>query len=426
MPIMSITAIVIVVILVLIGLPVAVSLGLSTAVVILIYQPSPLSTIPQQIWGGMEIYALVAVPFFVLSGVLMEKLGAAKILVNFSNSIVGWTKGGLGSVNIIASFIFGGISGSSIADTAALGTLLIPRMKEEGYDLDYSGAVTLASSTLAVIVPPSIPIVLWGVVAEKSVGRLLIGGVIPGALFALLMLIYNYVVSSRKGYGSSVEFSFKYFLKMTKVGLPALGAPIIIIASIFTGFVTPSEAGGLAAIYVVIISYLFFKDFTWRKALDSMIDGLTLSGAILFIVANARLFTWLLIREGVPDYLANVLDPLIDTPVLLMISISLILLVAGMFIDLSISILVFTPLFLPLANLAGIDPIHFGIIFVITLAIGLTTPPFGLCLYSVSLVGNIDVITLSKATFPFYILMYVGILILILFPRLVLFLPSLI
>ena len=425
MPVMSITAVAFVVIFAFLGVPIAVALGLGTSLTLFIFQPTPLTTIVQQVWSGIEIYALVAVPFFILAGTLMEKLGAAKVLVDFSNSFIGWTKGGLGSVNIIASFIFGGVSGSSISDTAALGTLLIPRMEEEGYGLEYSSAVTLASSTLAVIVPPSIPMLLYGVVAEQSVGRLLIGGVIPGALFAGLMLLYNFYIAEKRGYGTQTAFNLKNLISISLRGIPALGAPLIVIGSIITGFVTPSEAGGLAALYV-LISSIFYSDFSWTKVKDSLIQSMTLSAGILFIVANARLFTWLLVMEDVPAYFVTLLKPLASSPALFMIAVSVILFFVGMFIDLSIAILVFAPLFLPFAKLAGLDPIHFGVIFVVSLAMGLITPPFGLCLYSVCLVSGIDVVSLTKSTIPFYILMFAGILLLIFFPGLVLYLPGLI
>lgn len=408
------------------GVPVAVGLGFSSLLILVYYHPVPFCVIPQMLWSGTESFILVAVPFFVMAGIIMESGKISDKLIDFSNSIFSWSKGGLGAANIIASFIFGGISGSSVADTAAIGSIMIPKMTENGYDRDYSAAITVISSTLAVVVPPSILIVVLGAIAEQSIARLLIGGIVPGAMMAGSMLIQNYFISKQRDYGTYSKFSLKNIWNVSKKSLSALGAPLIIIGGILSGLVTPTEAGGLAVYYTIFISIFVLKTLNWKLFYKSMIDTAKITASVMFVVSSARLFTFIISYEGLPQIIANQLFNLTHNPLILLLLINVFLLIVGMIMDGVVAIIMLAPILFPIVISAGIDPIHFGVLFVINLAIGLVTPPFGVCLFSVCSVSKIKMENLIRAAFPLYLSLIVVLLIVTVFPQLVVFLPNLI
>lgn len=425
MPLMTTWLLIIAVFLLILGLPVAVAVGLSASAVLFWFQPVPLVAIPQLLWGALEKYVLVAVPFFVLAGVLMEYSGVARRLIDFSKALVGWSRGGLGAVNVVASFIFGGISGSSIADTASIGSIMIPEMERDGYPRDYSAGITVISSTLAVVVPPSILMIILGAVAEQSVARLLIGGIIPGGLMALTMLIQNYFISAKHHYGTVQPFSFGNIGTTFRRGAWALGAPLIIIGGIVTGVVTPTESGGIAVLYTLAIAAFVYKELDWRVFYRTAVEAGKITGAVMFVVAASRIFTFILTYEQVPRMVAAGLSTLTENPVILLLILNLFLLGVGMIIDASVAIIVLVPILYPVVLSFGIDPIHFGVLFVLNLAIGLVTPPFGVCLFSVCNIARMKMTTLIKASFPLYGSLIVVLILATLFPQIVLFLPRL-
>ncbi len=425
MPLMSSWLFIIAVFLLVLGLPVAVAVGLSASVVLFWFQPVPLVAIPQLLWGALEKYVLVAVPFFVLAGVLMEYSGVARRLIDFSKTLVGWSRGGLGAVNVVASFIFGGISGSSIADTASIGSIMIPEMERDGYPRGYSAGITVISSTLAVVVPPSILMIILGAVAEQSVARLLIGGIVPGGLMALTMLVQNYFISARHHYGTVQPFSLGNIGSTFRKGVWALGAPLIIIGGIVTGVVTPTESGGIAVLYTLAIAGFVYKELDWRVFYRTAVEAGKITGAVMFVVAASRIFTFILTYEQVPRIVAAGLSTLTENPVILLLILNLFLLGVGMIIDASVAIIVLVPILYPVVLAFGIDPIHFGVLFVLNLAIGLVTPPFGVCLFSVCNIARMKMTTLIKASFPLYGSLIVVLILSTLFPQIILFLPRL-
>jgi len=424
-PVMSLTVFGIAVFLLLLGTPVFVSIGLASVLTIVIHNPVPLIAIPQLMFSGTESYVLVAIPLFVLSGVLMESTGVAKKLIDFAKAGVGWARGGLGASNVVASFIFGGMSGSSVADTVALGTILIPEMEADGYDKGYSAAITALSSTLAVIVPPSILMVIIGAVSELSVSWLLIGGLGPGILLTSAMMIQNYFICRKHKYGSVKKFSFSYLWSSFRIGIWALGAPVIIMLGIMTGFVTPTESGGLAVVYTIIISMVFYKSLKKGVIFKSLISAARLTAAVVAIIGSSSIFTFILTFEGLPQIVANFLLGVTTNQIAIFLLINVFLLIMGMFLDAGVAIIVMAPILFPVAIAVGIHPIHFAVVFVLNLAIGMVTPPFGVCLFSTCNVAKMEMGRLIKSAMPLYLSMLAVLLLTTLVPGIVLWIPTL-
>lgn len=426
MPVMTITSSIVAAVLAILGVPLGVALGLSCTVALLIFQPIPsFELIPQMMSVVTEDFVLTAVPLFILAGVVIEKGGLGQRLISFINSLVSWAPGGLGVANIIGSMVFGGCSGSSLADTACLGSILIPRMVSEGYDRNYAGAVTATSSTLAVVIPPSILLIVWAVIAEQSAALLLVGGFLPGILITLLLLVPNYYISRKRNYGKVAKFSYKEFFKQLKPGILPMLAPIIILGGIMTGFFTPTEAAGVASIYALLVTIFIYRGLTINLLAAILVDAGKLTAGILFIVAASRLFTWIIAWEGVPRLVSNLLLSITHSPIVFLLLVNVLLIFAGMVLDVICALMVFTPLLLPAAIEIGVNPIHLGVIMVGNLAIGLVTPPFGACLFSTAAVGKMSIEGIVKESLPFYGALILSLLLYTYIPQIVLFLPNL-
>lgn len=422
---MSLFAVIVALILIAYGLPVAVSLGIGALTVFITFQPVPLVAVPQLLFAGVESYILVSIPFFIFVGVLMESSGIARNLIDFSKALTGWTRGGLGAVNIVSSFIFGGISGSSVADTVAIGSIMIPEMEKDGYPKGYSSAITVISSTLAVVIPPSILMILLGAVGNLSISSLLLGGIIPGILMCGAMLFQNYWITKKYDYGHRDKFTFRNLRDSFLKAIPALGVPGVIIIGILSGSVTPTESGGIAAIYTLIISHLCYKSISMKKLYHCITDTAKYSAAIMFVISSSTMFTFLLTYEEVPQNISQFLLSLSSNEMVILLLINIFILLVGMLIDAGVAIIVLVPILLPIIRLTSIDPIHFGVIFVINLAIGLVTPPFGVCLFSVCSIGKISMGKLIRNSMPLYMSLIIVLLIVTLFPQTVLSIPKL-
>jgi tripartite ATP-independent transporter DctM subunit len=339
---------------------------------------------------------------------------------------VGHIPGGLGHVNIVASLIFAGMSGSAVADAAGLGSIEIKAMRDEGYDPDFSAAVTAASSTIGPIIPPSIPIVLYGVMAEVSIGRLFIGGIIPGFMMAISMMVFTYFLAHKRGYARRKRSPLRHLVKSFIAAFPPLLTPVIIVGGILGGVFTPTEAAVVAVLYAFVLSFFVYREFfLWQ--LPGMIKEVVIStGAILLIVGSASLFGWILTWERVPQMLASSIFGLSTNPVVILLAIVVFLLFVGTFEAASASLVILVPIFKPLVLKAGIDPVHFGLVMVLTLMIGLLTPPVGSVLYVIADVAEISFARMVKAVFPYLIPLMVTLLLLVFFPGLVTYLPGLI
>jgi len=424
MPIMSISVFLGALILIVIGAPVLVAIGFSSIMVLCCFHPVPFISIPQLMFSGMESYTLVAIPLFVLAGVLMESCGVARNIIAFCKALVGWARGGLGAVNVVSSFIFGGISGSSVADTVSIGAIMIPEMIDDGYDRNYSAGITVISSTLAVVVPPSILMIVLGGVAEVSVSRLLIGGLVPGALMAVTMMIQNYYIARKHHYGSVAKFSLRSLWSTFRIGFFALGAPLIIILGIMTGIVTPTESGALAVFYTLVVSKFCYHSLSWDVLRRAFVEGAKMTAAVVAIIASSSIFTFIMTFEGLPQIVAGALMKLSTNPIVILLLIDVFLLFVGMLIDASVAIIILSPILYPVILNLGIDPVYFGVLFVLNLAIGLVTPPFGVCLFSVCNVGDISMEDLLKGSLSLYGSLFGTLLLVTLFPQIVLWLPQ--
>ncbi|MFB9973845.1 TRAP transporter large permease [Allobacillus sp. SKP2-8] len=407
-------------VLILLGTPIAFALGSVTIFGIVLSDADLLINVPRQIFGGVNNFTLVAVPLFILAGELMTQGGISKRLINFSKTLVGPLPGGLAMVVILASMFFSALTGTAIAAAAAIGGMMIPAMDKEGYDKRFSASIVATSSTIGPIIPPSIVLILYGVIASVSIGDLFIAGVLPGILMGLGLMIYSYFVGKKEGYrASDRRATFKEIIVGAKDAVLALVMPIIIIGGIVSGIFTATESGVIAVVYAIVIGMFVYKEITIKDFWPILLQTAKTTATIIFLIGAASLFIWFLSFNSIPNQLLNMLGPVADNPILLLLLINVILLIAGTFIDTISAVSIFTPLFLPLALAAGIDPIHFGIILSVNLTIGMVTPPLGVCLFVTSSIAKITVPKMFKYLFP-----QVGVLILVLI--LVTYVPELI
>ncbi|HOV38043.1 MAG TPA: TRAP transporter large permease [Spirochaetales bacterium] len=385
-----------------IGAPIAIALGGSS--MLWVYLSGTVSdyTILHRIVNGMDSFPLLAIPFFIMAGTLMNETGLTNQIYNFANALVGWLPGGLGHVNIGGSVIFAGMSGTAVADAGGLGTIEIKAMTDAGYDLDFSLAVTAASSTIGPIIPPSLPMVIYGVMASASIGRLFIAGFVPGILMAIAMSVLVAYYAKKRNYPRDTSFSLRRLGKRTIEGIPALITPIIIIGGIMSGVFTPTEAAIAAVAYALILS-LIYKTLTLKKLVAVSLETAETTAVILLIVGCASIFAWVLTVTQTTEKFAMVMLSLSNNKYVVLLIINLILLVVGCFMETIAAITILTPVFLPVITNLGIDPVHFGVIMVFNLMIGLLTPPVGMVLFVLARVTKVPFERVAKATAPFLI-----------------------
>lgn len=413
------------ILMILLRFPIAYAVALSS-MFCLLYQGLPLTTICQQMVKGISSFSLMAVPFFITMGCLMGTGGISEKLIALANACVGWMRGGMAMVNIVASYFFGGISGSASADTASLGTILIPMMVDQGYDDDFSTAVTITSSCEGLLVPPSHNMVIYAMSAGGlSVGSLFLAGYIPGALLAISLMIGSYIISVKRNYPKGEKFSLVNLLRQLLTSVWALAAIIIVVVGVVGGWFTATESAAVAVIYSLIVSVYIYKGLTWKgvwKVLEQCIDTLAI---VLILISTSSIFGYCLTRLHVPDMAANAIVGLTDNPVLIAILLNLILLVLGCIMDMAPIILIATPILLPIATSIGINPIQFGVMMILNCGIGLLTPPVGAVLFIGSAVGKVKMEKVVKATLPFYLCMIIVLMLITFIPGISMFLPNL-
>ena len=406
------------------GVPVAFAIGL-VPITLMMLQGSlgNFSIIAQRTLYGIDSFVLIAIPFFLFTGRIMNSGGITKRIFKFARSLVGHFKGGLGHVNIIASLIFSGITGTASSDVAGLGAVEIKAMEDAGYESGVAAAITAASATVGPIIPPSIPLVIYGVLAGVSVGRLMIGGIIPGILTGLVLMIMVSYYAHTRDYPRDVKMSFKEILQSFIEAFSALLTPVILIGGIFSGQFTPTEAAAVAALYSVIISLILgevsIKEI-WQCAKGSAVD----SAVIGIIVSSAALFGWLLIRLRIPIVILEFLTTFSDSKFVILLLLNVFLLFIGCFLETVAALTILVPILAPILPTIGIDPLHFGLIMVFNLMIGLLTPPFGLNLYILNKITNIPLEKLVKYLIPWLLALLFILIILNLFPGIVTFLPT--
>ena len=413
------------ILLILLRFPIAYAVGISSVLCLLV-QGVPITTVCQHMVKGINSFSLMAVPFFITMGVLMGSGGISKKLIALADSCVGWMTGGMAMVNIVASYFFGGISGSAAADTASLGSILIPMMKEQGYDEDFSTAVTITSSCEGLLVPPSHNMVIFAMAAGGvSVGSLFLAGYVPGAMLALSLMVGSYIISKKRHYPKGEKFSIKRFAKQLGSSFWALAAILIVVIGVVGGAFTATESAAIAVIYSLIVSVFIYKGLNWKgvwKALEQCIDTLSI---VMILIATSSAFGYCLTTLHVPDLASKAIIGLTDNKIVIALLIDLIILVLGCIMDMAPIILIATPILLPIAVSIGISPIQFGIMMVLNCGIGLLTPPVGAVLFIGSAVGKLPMEKVVKATVPFYLCMIIVLLLITFIPGVSLFLPNL-
>jgi C4-dicarboxylate transporter DctM subunit len=408
-----------------IGLPVAFTLGVAALEYFFAFPRLSPTMIPLNIITGIQSESLMAIPLFMLAGGIMNTSGLTRRLFQFSKSLVGHFPGGTAQVNVVANLIMAGMSGSELADASAIGKVLIPTMKEEGYDSEFTAALTGAASTIGPIFPPSIPMVLIGGITGISVGKMFVGGVIPGVFMALYLMAMVYYLAKKRNYPKSERATFKEMAKSFFISIPALSAPIVIIGGMVGGIFTPNEAGVVACFYSMAIAFFVYRDLDLSKVFSELVSTAINTAKIMFIVGCAYALAWVFSREQMGIYLTKELTLISTDPTIILSLIVVAFLIGGCFLNPSALIIIFIPLLMPVVNSVGMDPILFGVVSSLALMIGNMTPPFGLCMFIVCDIAKVSVKQLAVASIPFYIVLIVALLTMIFIPQTVTYLPNL-
>jgi tripartite ATP-independent transporter DctM subunit len=415
------------IVLVIIGVPLCFSMGASGLIYFLIMKPTLINILPQRVWAGCYSFVLTALPMFILAGELMNHGGITKRIINFCLYIVKPFHGGLAEVNVVASMVFGGISGSSVADTSALGSILIPQMEENGYEKGFSAGVTVASSTMGMIIPPSIPMLMYAMISNDSIGALFLAGAIPGILIGLTQVVVVHFLAKKKGYVNKNEKIFKWnvFLREFSDGLLAIAMPLIIVLSVSFGVATATESAGIAVLYAFVLGKFVYKELEFKDVWKAIKNTVRFSSSVLYIVGFSTIYTWILSVEHVPQNIAYFLVNL-DVPIfVIFIMVDIIILLVGAFVDVAPAIYLLGPVLIPVMSQLGMSSLQLGALLIVGLAIGLVTPPVGMCLNAANKICHMQIMEISKKAMPF-ITCNIFVMILITFiPAVSTWLPSL-
>lgn len=408
----------------LIGLPIYVVMGLSVIAYFLLAGINPI-TIPHRVFAGVDVFVLMAVPFFMLAGNLMNAGGTTRRLIALADAMVGWVRGGLAHVNILVSMLFAGISGSAAADTAAVGSIMIKSMRERGYTAEFATAVTISSSLIGPIIPPSIILIVYAVVAGVSVNALFLAGIVPGILLGLAQMALIAYYAWSQNFGKGAPFSIRVFLRAFADGMIPLGMPLIILGGIFSGFFTPTEAAATACLYAFLIGVFVYGELKIADLPRIILDSARMTGSALIIVGIAAPLSWILVKEQVPSTVAALMLQVSDNPIVILLLINLLLLLLGAFMEMIAALIISVPILLPIVVQLGMDPVHFGIVVAINLTIGMITPPVGICLFIGATIAKITPERLAIANMPFLIVSILVLLAITMLPGLVVFIPNL-
>jgi len=416
------------VILLSIGVPISYSIGIATLLTMLLSintMPS-LTTVSQRMATGLDSFALLAIPFFILAGQLMNSGGIARRLIDFAKVLVGKLPGGLAFVNILAAMLFGAISGSAVAAASAIGGFMTPIMEDEGYDKSFSAAVNITSATTGLIIPPSNILIVYSLASGGvSIAALFLAGYIPGIIFGLSLMLVAFVYAKKHNYKVNAVFSLGDAVKKFLDALPSLLLIIIVIGGIVAGYFTATEASAVAVLYAFILSVVFYKEIKIKDLPNILLSSASTTAIVMLLVGTSMAMSWVMAYENIPQNVAEALLALSDNGIIILIVINLILLFIGTFMDMTPAVLIFTPIFLPVVVHLGIDPIHFGIMMVMNLSVGLCTPPVGSVLFVGCSVANLPITKVIKPLIPMFIAMIVALLLVTYIPELTMFVPQL-
>ena len=406
------------------GVPVAVALG-GASLLYIVLDGFPPTVLIHTMINGVDSFPLLAVPFFILAGHLMNTAGITNKIFDFAKALVGWMHGGLGHVNVGASIIFAGMSGAAVADAGGLGTIEIKAMRDAGYDADFSVGITAASSTIGPIIPPSLPLVIYGVMASTSIGQLFAAGLIPGLLMAASLMVMVAWYARKRNYPRDAKFKFSRLGTTFVAAFLPLLTPVIIIGGIVTGAFTPTESAVAAVAYSLILGLVVYRTLTWKHLIRVSLDTIKTTSAILLIVASAAIFAWILTANQVADTLGHMLFEFTDSKVVILLIMTVLILAFGCFMETIAAITILVPMLLPIAVKIGIDPVHLGIMLILNLMIGLLTPPVGMVLYVLSQVSGVSFERCVMATLPFLVPLVTVLMAIVFIPQLSMWLPTL-
>jgi len=410
-----------------INTPIAIAIGVASVLGILIQGSFPLMMVVQRMFGGTDSFHLMAVPLFMFAGVIMESGGISRRIIDFANALVGWLPGGLAAVTIVSAMFFAGISGSAAADAAAVGAILIPAMKKSGYESDFAAAVQASGGSIGVIIPPSIPMIIFGFLTGASIGQLFAAGILPGILIGVSLIGVATFISSKKGYASTTRFSIYEVWHTFRRAILALGAPVIILGGILFGIFTATESAAVAVIYALIVGMAVYRKIRVRDLPRIFTEGAIISSVVMFIIATASVFSWIAAIEDIPARLAGTLLGVTDNPVILLLLINFVLLIAGTFVETTAALILLVPMITAmLPSLGGITMVQLGVIIVTNLAIGMLTPPMGICLIVSCSISNDTIAAVSRRILPFLAILIIDLLVITFFSPLTMWMAGLV
>jgi len=408
-----------------IGMPIAFSLGVASVATLQFGSDLPLTLVAQRLFAAADSFPLMAIPFFMLAGGVMDGGGISRRIVDFAHSLVGWVYGGLGMVAVLAAMFFAGISGAAAADTAAVGAVSIPAMIRKGYNRGFAAAIQAAGGSIGVIIPPSIPMIIFGVIGGVSIGKMFMGGFVPGFLIGGGLMVASYFLSKRAGYVRDSRSNLKEIWHNFLQAFWALLMPGIILGGIIGGVFTPTEAAVVAAVYGLIIGLFVYRELSIMDLPKVLAKAAVTTSTVMLLIATANIFGWILTAEQVPQHVAAYLVSLTESKIVLYALILVMLLFIGTFMETTASLIILTPVFLPVIEQFGIDPVHFGVIMVTALAIGMLTPPLGICLFISCNIARIPLSQILKPVIPLLGIMIVCLVLITFIPDLVMFVPNL-
>ncbi|UED75322.1 TRAP transporter large permease [Brevibacillus sp. DP1.3A] len=412
-------------VLLILNVPIGVALGLSVVVVFMLEGNIPLLVVIQKMFNGTDSFPLMAIPFFLLAGKLMETGGISARLIRFANTIVGNLPGGLAIVAVMGCTFFAAISGSSAATTAAVGGILIPHMVKKGYNVRFSAALHATGGTIGVMIPPSVPMVLYGVAASASISDLFIAGIGPGILVAISLILYSYWISKKNGWGGGEKHTSKEIWEAFKDAILAILMPIIILGGIYGAIFTPTEAAVVAVIYGLVVGLFVYREIKWKDLGEIFAGSASMTAVIMLIIATANAFGYLMTRENIPQEIAQFMLGITDSTIITLLIINILLLILGTFMETAVTIILLTPILLPITNSLGIDPVLFGVIMVVNSAIGMLTPPVGINLLVAGNIAKLQNTEIEQAVIPFLVIMIVDLMLITYIPEISLFLVNL-